>query len=54
LIPGKAPAEQIQKAFITLLDSLFQAAQHYGEERYCFLQIPFTRCIIMRMATAGN
>ncbi len=36
MIPGKAPAEQIQKAFITLLDSLFQAAQHYGEEILLF------------------
>lgn len=36
MIPGKAPAEQIQKAFITLLESLYGAAQHYGDEILLF------------------
>jgi len=36
LIPGKVPGEQIQKAFIALLDSLYQAAQHYSDEVLLF------------------
>ncbi len=36
MIPGKAPEEQIQRAFITVLESLYQAAWHYGDEILLF------------------
>ena len=36
MIPGKAPGEQIQRAFITVLESLYQAAWHYGDEILLF------------------
>jgi len=36
LIPGKVPAQSIQKTFIALLETLYQAAQHYGDEILLF------------------
>lgn len=36
MIPGKAPDEHVQKDFITLLNSLYQAAQHYDDEVLLF------------------
>lgn len=37
MIPGKAPNENIQKEFISLLNSLYQAAQHYDDEILLFV-----------------
>lgn len=36
MIPGKVPAESVQKTFIALLETLYQAAQHYGDEILLF------------------
>jgi len=36
LIPGKAPNEHVQQDFITLLNSLYQAALHYDDEVLLF------------------
>lgn len=36
MIPGKAPDENTQKGFITVLNSLYQAAQHYDDEILLF------------------
>ncbi len=36
MIPGKVPAQSIQKTFIALLETLYQAAQHYGDEILLF------------------
>ncbi len=36
MIPGKAPNEHVQQDFITLLNSLYQAALHYDDEVLLF------------------